>query len=69
MPISPIFDRNKIQEELATLTGPDFTSLRKNFSQRNSPGILTSPNVSSKRNGRYNRQFKMTTPHLSDSGI
>lgn len=70
MPVSPIFDRNKIQEELALLNGPDFGGLRKNFSRRNSPGALTSIDVAkNKRNGRYNKLFKLTTPHVQDSTI
>jgi len=70
MPMSPIFDRNKIQEEIAFLSGPDYGSLKKNFSRRNSPGMLTSTDISQvKRNGRYNKLFKLTTPHVKDSAI
>ena len=70
MPLSPILNRNKIQEEIAQLNGTDFGSLRKHFSRRNSPGMLTSTDIKQPlRNGRFNKLFKLTTPNLQDAGI
>jgi len=47
------------------MRGTDYLNIKKTLLNRENQPPLTSP----KRNGRYNKVFKMETPYITDSGI
>jgi hypothetical protein len=47
------------------MRGTDYLLIKRNLMNRETSPPLTSP----KRNGRYNKVFKMETPYITDSAI